>query len=186
MEKNWAGLFEVLNEGTIPDGDTGMIATLRFLGETKYAVIEFTPYRTVRNMRPIEEEQGVSFRAEGEKIFVVYEPGDYVRKYDEPYLREPGEDFPLRFSELDVIMLPNNDRLLINRDSYLSSGSVTLQKPDRGDFAMYIFDRGNLVEHAKAFLDRVLHDDFAVPHEPRVQLLKRFQAHVERLHAMDT
>ena len=182
--EGWVDLFDALSHEAIPAGDTGFIVSVRFRGETRYAIWEFTPFRTVKNIGRTEG-QGVAFSAEGERIHLLYEPADYAHKFEEPSLREPGQSIPLRFNELEIVKLPNNDRILINREPYFSSGSVSLEKPSEGDFALYIFDRGNLEHNAGEFLMHMLRDDFHVPVTPRKEALALFTAHVRRLHAMD-
>ena len=182
---NWVDLFDALSREEIPGGDTGFIVTVHFYEETRYAVWEFTPFRTVKNIWRTED-QGVAWSAEGERIYVLYEPATYSNKFEEPSLREGQGRVPLRFSELDIVKLPNNDRILINRDPFFSSGSVSLQKPAAGDFALYIYDRGGLEHNVGEFLMQMLRDDFRVPPGPRDEFLALFDAHVTRIHAMDT
>ncbi len=183
--QEWLDLSLALSDNLIPAGDTGLVVAIRFLRETRYAVLQVTPFRTVRRISLLED-QSVEFEAEGEKVFLLYEPTDYSNKFDEPYLRNPEELIPLRFAELLAWRLHNGDRIFMNRDAYQSTGAVNLQRPSEGSFAIYVRDEGQLEERARRFLDSLLREDFRVEGEVRSHVVAAFGEHVARIHAADT
>lgn len=183
MAEKWTDLFAALERGAIAPDDTGFIVSARFHGETKYAIFEFTPLRSVKNLVRSADEQGLNYTVEGERIILLYEPADFPEKFMEPYLREPADQIPLRFNEMEIVALPNGDRVLLNREPHFSTGAVLLQKPQDGNFSLYVPDGGRLQERMHEFVDESLREDFRTPARERNRVLERFDRQIARLHA---
>lgn len=160
MDK-WIELFDGLMKGSIAFGGGGYICTVNFAHKSNYATIEAIGFRNVKNI--FRSGNGASFQSDGYKIFLLYEPLTYTRKHVEPYLRDDPERIPLRWNELHVFDLPRRDRVFISKEPYVSHGSFTIEMPDQGNFAYYIFDNDKQHKNLETFILHILQDDLKIP-----------------------
>lgn len=173
----WIGLFQGLKRGDVDFGNGGLVISTRFHNESNYAIFETVAFDNVKNI-VYGGGDAVTFQSDGYRVFMIYEPRSYPKSFQEPYLRDPGQAIPLRWNELDIIELPNRNRILISKEPYISYGSFTIEAPGEGNFAFYIFDNGALEKNAGEFVDRVLKEDFEVPTKTRTEVMERFASNL--------
>jgi hypothetical protein len=174
MAQRWMDLFQGLQKGQIDFDHGGLIVSARFHNSSDYAIFETVAFDHVKNIIYTGGE-AVTFQSDGYRVFLVFEPRSYPRSFQEPYLRDPGEQIPLRWNELEVVELPNRNRILISKEPYISYGSFTIEAPAEGNFAYYIFDNeGQLEKNTEEFINRVLKEDFEVPTKSRAEVMEHF------------
>ncbi len=175
MERIAVDLYQGLTDESIPlHGGGGFIFNARFATDSNYAIFETITFRNVRNI--VMTDQGVTFYSDGNRVFVLYEPKNYVRRHIEPYLREDKERIPQRFSESLVYSLPGGDRLLFSRKPYFSRGSFTVENPEAGAIVQYFYDRPDAERHIATQLGEILHRDFGILQRDLRSPLMAFEA----------
>lgn len=175
MAIRWIGLFQGLKRGDIDFGNGGLVVSARFHNQSNYSVFETVAFDNIKNI-VYGGGETVTFQSDGYRVFMVYEPRSYPRSFQEPYLRDEGQEIPLRWNELEILELPNRNRIFVSKEPFISYGSFTVTRPTDGDFAFYIFDHGadSLERNTSEFVDRVLKEDFEVPTKTRQAVMALF------------
>ncbi len=177
MNKPAVDLFEGLMKGTIPPHGDGFIFNGNFATGSKYAIFEIIAFRNVKNIIPASDH--VTFQSDGFKIYVLYEPKTYVRRYMEPYLREEEEKIPLRWEEVEIMELSRKDRLIISRTPFLSHGAFTVNRPNEANFSYFFFDNERVQKNLEGFMSQLLKNEFQVTKKRIEDFLPLFRKNLE-------
>lgn len=165
-------------KGIIPFDGTGFIMSSHFSNTSNYTIIEIIAFENIKQF--IQENEGVIFYSDGYKIFFLYEPVNYRFRFQEPYLREQGDSIPLRWNELEILEMPNHDRLLITREPYSSMGTFYVSRPASGNFTYYFYDQDqNASETMGKVLSKVLNEELKTPRSKMPEVLKVFEKNLD-------
>lgn len=180
MAKKWIELFEGLNQGAIPFDGEGYIVLANFDADSSnYTVIELIGFKNVKNI--VRSGDTVTFQSDGHKVFIAYEPLNYMFKFQEPYLREGMHQFPHRFNECKIIELAKRDRIFVSEKPYMSFGSFNVEQPEEGNFVYYLYNFPTVDDHIMQFIDSILVEDLKISKTVMPQVNQYIKANLEEI-----
>ncbi len=153
-------LFQAYNESKMPD-EGGYIVSSFFSQNSTYSIYEVVAYDNVKSI--YASENGLTFQADGHKVFVLVEPANYPHKYQEPFTRGKNESIPLRFSELDIITARNQTKVMINKVPVISYSSFTVLKPTGVNFSLLFYHNDDVLKSLDYFFIQTLNKEAGVP-----------------------
>lgn len=106
-------LFTAYRESVLPMSG-GYIISSFFDQNTNYTRYEVIAYNNVKDIYATDE--GIVFKADGRKIYVLVEPVSYTHKTMEPCYRDDAHKIPYRFKELDDFRTKRQDRIFIAKE----------------------------------------------------------------------
>ena len=153
-------LFELYGKGEFPMNG-GYILSVFFSEQSMYSRFEMISYSNVKDIFPSDE--GLTFQADGQKIFWVVEPSNYISKATEPTYRSDNEKIPYRFKELVVHTTNRQDRVLIGNKPVHSFTNFTVMKPQDRSFSVVFFMADDIVETVQNYLFKFMYEEAGVP-----------------------
>ena len=118
-------------------------------------------YNSVKAIYPTPE--GLTFQADGNKLFVPAEPANYMKKHIEPYTRETEYQIPHRFGEVETVTARNQTRVMVSRDPVMTYSSFTILKPTGINFALIFYHKGDVLDSIELFFQKTLNGEAAGP-----------------------
>ncbi|TVQ34876.1 MAG: transposase [Spirochaetaceae bacterium] len=155
-------LFGAYNNGELP-ADGGYIVSSFFDESSTYTKYEVTSYNNVKDI--YSSEDGLTFQADGKKVFVLVEPSDYFRKHEEPTYRDAFHKIPYRFKEVELITSARQDRIMVGKEPVVTYGSFTVLKSQGNNFSYIFFETRDLLEAMESFFVKSLREDARVPRD---------------------
>jgi hypothetical protein len=137
-------LFNAYRENELPI-EGGYIVCSFFDPRSTYSRYEVTSYNNAKNIR--NSGDGLTFLADGRKIFMLVEPMSYPEKHVEPASRDEFHRVPYRFREVMTFTTKRQDRIMVGKTPVVSRGTFTILKPQGNDFS-YIFYGTEGVQYA--------------------------------------
>ena len=153
-------LFDAYKQEKLPK-DHAYIVSSFINGNTGYTIYEVISYSGVKAIYP--EGSGLTFQSSGKKIHILIEPPSYPKKAIEPYLREKGDQIPLRFSELAVHVAKNQTKIYIAKKPIESMSSFTVAKPSGLNICFVFYSLPDLYDTLTKFFEQTFNKDAAVP-----------------------
>ena len=153
-------LFKAYAEEKLPRLG-GYIVSSFFQETSAYSKYEIVAYNNVKALYPTGE--GLTFQADGNKLFVLVEPTNYTNKHMEPYTRDSEYQVPHRFNELEIITARNQTRVMVSKNPVMTYTSFTILKPTRDNFAYIFYNVSDVLENLAAFFQKTLNVEAAVP-----------------------
>jgi hypothetical protein len=153
-------LFDAYAQSALPDNGGFIVST--FLDTTSaYARYEVVAYGGVKNIEATEE--GLTFQADGNKVFVLCEPPAYIEKHVEPYSRDRRHSVPHRYRELEIITAKNQSKVMVSKEPVLTYSSFTVLRPTGNDFAVLFYNLPDVLASIEQFLTVTLNKEAAIP-----------------------
>lgn len=106
-------LFEAYQESALPQ-EGGYIVTVFFDDNSNYTRFEAISYGNVKDIYASDE--GITFQADGRKLYVLYEPVSYTQKQIDPCFRDDHHRIPYRFKELERYDTKRQDRIYVAKE----------------------------------------------------------------------
>ncbi len=106
-------LFDAYTEGNLPQ-EGGYVVSVFFDENSNYTRFEAISYGNVKDIYLTEE--GITFQADGRKLFVLYEPVAFIHKGTDPCYRSDAYRIPYRFKELERIVTKRQDRIYVAKE----------------------------------------------------------------------
>ncbi len=153
-------LFGAYSNNELPT-DGGYIVSSFFDETSTYTKYEITSYNNVKDIYIAEE--GITFQADGKKVFVVVEPAGYASKHVEPTYRDAFHKMPYRFKEVDTITSKRQDKIMVGKDPVETYGSFTILKTFGNNFSYIFYKTDDLVPAIRDFFANSLWQDARVP-----------------------
>jgi len=153
-------LFKAFAAEKLP-AEGGYIISSFFQETSAYSKYEIVAYNSVKAIYPTSE--GLTFQADGNKLFVLAEPASYMRKHLEPYTREKEYQIPHRFSEVETITAHNQTRVMVSREPVMTYSSFTIIKPTEINFALIFYHTGDFLDSIELFFQKTLNGEAAIP-----------------------
>ncbi|MCP4159891.1 MAG: transposase, partial [Deltaproteobacteria bacterium] len=116
-------LFSAYNDSELPM-EGGYIISSFFDQKSNYTRYEVIAYNNVKDIYHVDE--GIVFKADGKKIFILVEPVSFSRKQTEPCYRDDAHKIPYRFKELDEFRTKRQDRVYIAKEPVETYTSFTV------------------------------------------------------------
>ncbi|MFW5994568.1 MAG: hypothetical protein ACOCRN_00510 [Spirochaetia bacterium] len=153
-------LFVAYQKSELPT-EGGFIVSSFFDEESTYTRYEAISYSNVKDMYP--SETGLTFQAEGAKVFILVEPRNYSKKHVEPAHRDTNYAIPYRFSEVEVHNSQRQDRIMIGKEPVMTYASFTILKPTGSNFAYIFYASEDLLSGLHTFFQESLRKDARIP-----------------------
>jgi len=153
-------LFKAYAEEKLPRLG-GYIVSSFFQETSAYAKYEIVAYNSVKALYLTGD--GLTFQADGNKLFVVAEPANYTKKHMEPFTRDSDHQVPHRFSELELITAKNQTRVMVSKAPVLTYSSFTILKPSGDNFAFIFYNLPDVHSTIAGFFEKTLNAEAAVP-----------------------
>lgn len=128
-------LFKAYQDGQLPQNG-GYIVSVFYSDSTTYTRYEVVSFSNVKDI--YSSEEGLTFQAEGRKLFALVEPANYPNKHTEPAYRSDHERIPYRQKELISYTTRRQDTVYVGKEPVVTYTSFTIVKPVGQDIA-YIF-----------------------------------------------
>lgn len=153
-------LFEAFAQDKLPKDQAYIVSS--FINEgSGYAIYEVISYSGVKAIYP--DGEGLTFQSSGKKMHILLEPPSYPKKAIEPYLREKGDQIPLRFKELDLITAKDQTKIYMAKKPIESLSSFTVAKPVGLNISFIFFELEDLYETLAKFFEQTFNKDGGVP-----------------------
>ncbi len=153
-------LFKAYAQSALPDNGGYIVST--FFDETSaYSRYELVGYGAVKNL--ILTEEGLTFQADGTKIFVLCEPPSYIHKHVEPFSRDKEHQIPHRLSELEIVTAKNQTKVMVSKEPVMSYSSFTVLRPTGTDFSIVFYNLPDARESLEKFFQKTLNKEANIP-----------------------
>lgn len=119
-------LFEAYSQNALPQ-NTGFIITHNVDDRSLYSKFEIISYGNVKDI--YQSEDGITFQADGRKLYIMFEPVSFTGKQTEPCYRTDKYKIPYRFKELEIITSKRQDKIMIGKEPVESYTSFTILNP---------------------------------------------------------
>ncbi|HDQ15133.1 MAG TPA: hypothetical protein ENN41_10010 [Sediminispirochaeta sp.] len=153
-------LFQAYSQGKLPK-EEGFIVSSFFQETSAYAIYEVVSYANVKNLYLAEE--GLTFETDGNKLYILVEPGTFPQKFVEPFRRDTKLQIPHRFSELDVYTAKNQTRVMVSKEPIVSYGSFTILKPTGVNFSLIFYHTDEVMDTLHYFFQETLNKETNIP-----------------------
>jgi hypothetical protein len=153
-------LFETFKKGEFPM-DGGYIVSAFFHDQSMYSKFEMISYSNVKDIYPSDE--GITFQADGQKIFWLVEPSNYPSKATEPTYRNENEKIPYRMNEVEVFTTKRQDRVLIGQKPVFSYTSFTVMQSQGQNYSYIFFMADDIVATMQNYFTKSLYEQAGVP-----------------------
>ena len=170
-------LFEAYAQNKLPK-DKAYVVSSFINGNTGYSIYEIVSYSGVKAIYP--EGSGLTFQSSGKKLHLLVEPASYPKKPTEPYLRDKGEQVPLRFSELETFTCKNQTKIFIGKKPNESLSSFTVAKPTGFNISFVFFDGKEIYETLAKFFESSFNKDAGIPQADARKVAKQIVATVQK------
>ena len=148
-------LFELYAKGEFPMNG-GYILSAFFHEQSMYSRFEMISYSNVKDI--FTSEEGLTFQADGQKIFWLVEPSNYTAKATDPTYRPDSEKIPYRLNEVVIHTTKRQDRVLIGKQPVHSYTSFTIMKPQGQNFSCVFFMADDIVEAVQQYVAKCMYD----------------------------
>jgi hypothetical protein len=166
-------LFDAYNRGEFPMNG-GYIVSAFFQDQSMYTKFEMVSYSNVKDIYITDE--GLTFQADGHKIFWLVEPSNYTNKQIEPTYRGDYEKIPYRFKEVLIYTTRRQDRIMIGKEPVYSYTNFTVMKSQGQNYSSLFFMADDIAETMGSYFVTSLYKEAGVP---RVDAQKVAQSLVE-------
>jgi hypothetical protein len=153
-------LFDAFKQDKLPK-DQAYIVSSFVNANTGYAIYEVISYSGVKAIYP--EGTGLTFQSSGKKMHILIEPASYPKKAIEPYLREKGDQIPLRFSELNVLVAKNQTKVYTAKKPIESLSSFSVARPTGLNICFVFYNLPDLYDTLTKFFEQTFNKDAALP-----------------------
>jgi hypothetical protein len=172
-------LFEAYTQNKLPQSG-GYIVSSHFDPHSAYTKYEIAAYRNTRAI--FFSTEGLSFQADGNKLYILIEPPDYAHKEEEPFKRTKEKQIPHRFSEVTMIQTKDKMRVMVSKNPIMIYSSFMVLKPAHDDFAFIFFNQAEVLATIASFFEQTLTKESALSSEDAkkitdsiLQTLKKFK-----------
>lgn len=108
-------------------------------------------------------EEGLTFQADGNKMFVLSEPASYAHNSQEPFRRAIKDQMPHRFAELEILTTRSQTKVMVSKEPMMTYGSFTIHKPSGINFSFLFFNTPDVYDTIAKFFAATLNKEAAVP-----------------------
>jgi hypothetical protein len=162
-------LFSAYNKNELPR-EGGYIVSSFFLETSAYTKYEITSYNNVKSIHASED--GLTFQADGKKLYILVEPVNYDKKHTEPSYRDDVHKIPYRFKELEIFTTKRQDKVMVGKEPIISYGSFTILKTMGNNYSYIFFPDPQLERVMVKFFRDTMWKDANVPRSDAVKISK--------------
>jgi len=153
-------LFEAFRDNELPM-DGGYILSDFYDEHTSYTRYEVISYSNVKDIYMTEE--GITFQADGRKIFVLVEPVNYSQRHIEPCYRDDAHRVPYRFKEMELYTSKRQDKIMIAKEPIETYTAFTVLNETGLNNSYLCYAEDDLVDTIEKFFFSALWKNSNVP-----------------------
>lgn len=153
-------LFSAYKESELPM-EGGYIVTSFFDQNSSYTRYEVIAYNNVKDIYLTDE--GIVFKADGRKIYVLVEPLSYISKQTDPCYRDDAHKIPYRFKELDEYRTKRQDRIFIAKEPVETYTAFTVLNETGLNHSYVVYPTDDAPDLIDRFFQKALYQNSNVP-----------------------
>ncbi len=153
-------LFQAFRDGKLPKNE-GYIVSSFFSNRSKYTIYEIVAYSGVKSIYATAD--GITFQTDGNKLYILVEPGSFFKKYEEPYLRDKNHVIPQRFAELEIFNSSNQTKVMVSKNPLVTYSSFTVLNPTGANFSLVFYNLPDVLDTLSTFFIESLNKEAGVP-----------------------
>jgi len=153
-------LFQAYQNSELPTKG-GYIVSSFFDETSTYTKYEVTSYNNVKDIYMTND--GLTFQADGKKLFVLVEPANYSKKYTEPSYRDDAHKIPYRFNEIETHISKRQDRIMVGRKPIITYTSFTILKTQGHNFSYIFYPTEDIIGMMEKFFTDTMWKEANVP-----------------------
>jgi hypothetical protein len=162
-------LFEAYDHNDLP-AEGGYIISSFFAENSAYSRYEIISYSNVKDI--YHAENGLTFQAQGTKVFILVEPKNYSQKHVEPAYRDDAHKIPYRFKELDTYTTRRDDKVFLGKEPVETYSSFTVVKGAGHDRSMIAYRDDDILDTVQSFFEDSLWKEAGVPKRDAAEVTK--------------
>jgi len=136
------------------------IVSASFPDESAYAIYEITAYRIVKDV--FQTDEGMVFKTDGNRTYMLVEPASYAQKHIEPVNRETGKAIPHRFSDIVMHTGRRSEKIMVPQEPLFLYSTFTVVEKGRDTYAYVFHATSDVYVAMKKFLIDSLRKDCGV------------------------
>ncbi|MBN2657825.1 MAG: transposase [Spirochaetales bacterium] len=153
-------LFSAYSDQELPM-DGGYIISSFFDQNSNYTRYEVIAYNNVKDIYATDE--GIVFKADGKKIYILVEPVSYTHKQIEPCYRDDAHKIPYRFKELDDFRTKRQDRIYIAKEPVETYTAFTVLNETGMNNSYVCYPVEDIADLMEKFFQKALNQNSNVP-----------------------
>lgn len=153
-------LFEAYKSGEFPT-DGGYIISNFFDANSSYARFEMISYGNVKDIYTTED--GITFQADGLKLFILVEPASYPGKHTEPCYRDDRHKIPYRFKEVETSVTKRQDKIMVGKKPVETYTSFTIMNESGLNQSFVVFKDEGIEASLANYFNQVLWKNANIP-----------------------
>jgi hypothetical protein len=177
MDVKAIDLFKAYGENRLPR-EGGYIVSSFYQQNSAYSKFEIVAYSGVQSLYLTWE--GLTFLADGNKLFVLAEPGDYDKKDSEPFTRAGQQQVPHRFADLEQFTARNMTRVMISRQPVIAYSSFTILRPTALNSSLLFYNLPDALNSIGSYFAKTLNAEAGVPASDAQEAARRIMAGMKR------
>jgi hypothetical protein len=153
-------LFSAYRESALPM-EGGYILTSFYDQNSSYTRYEVIAYNNVKDIYITDE--GIVFKADGRKIYVLVEPVSFTLKQMDPCYRDDAHKIPYRFKELDEYRTKRQDRIYIAKEPVETYTAFTVLNESGLNNSYVCYPTDDIAGLIEKFFQKALYQNSNVP-----------------------
>ncbi len=153
-------LFDAYQSGEFPT-EGGYIISNFFDSNSHYTRIEMISYGNVKDIYTTDD--GITFQADGLKMYVLVEPASYTQKHTEPCYRDDRHKIPYRFKEVDTYVTKRQDKIMVGKEPVETYTAFTVMNETGLNQSFVVFKDEGIEESLANYFNQVLWKNVNIP-----------------------
>ena len=171
-------LFDAYKQGEFPT-DGGYILSNFFDDKSNYTRIEMISYGNVKDI--YVNDDGITFQADGLKLFVLVEPVSYSEKHTEPCYRDDRHKIPYRFKEVETYVTKRQNKIMVGTEPVETYTSFTVMNETGLNQSFVVFKDENIVESMKNYFNQVLWKNVNIPRSDALNAAEMITKYIPKM-----
>jgi len=146
-------LFEAYETGQLPN-EGGYIISNFFNTNSSYSRFEMISYGNVKDI--YRNDEGITFQADGLKMFVLVEPPSYSNKHIEPCYRDDAHKIPYRFKEVETYTTKRQAKIMVGKEPIETYTSFTIMNETGVNQSFIVHKSEGIVQSLINYFNQVM------------------------------
>ena len=133
------------------------IVSASFPDDSAYAIYEITAYRSVKDI--FKTADGMAFKTDGNRTYILVEPISYPQKHVEPANREANRTVPYRFNEMTIYTGRKREKIMVPLEPSYLYATFTVIDRGKDSYSYLFFPTPDVYVAMKSFITDSLSND---------------------------
>ena len=153
-------LFDAFESGDLPN-EGGYIISNFFDNNSSYTRFEMISYGNVKDI--YKNDEGITFQADGLKLFVLVEPPSYSKKHVEPCYRDDAHKIPYRFKEVETYTTKRQEKIMVGKEPVETYTAFTIMNETGENQSFIVHKSEGIIDSLKNYFFQVLWKNVNIP-----------------------